>query len=180
MDALKGNGMSIATIGYEKVSIEDFVTTLLRSNIRVLIDVRQLPLSRKKGFSKRALESALANVGINYIHLRGLGDPKDGREAARAGNFGQFLKIFSSHMKTPEFKTAIERAISILNKDGGCLMCYERDPEQCHRKLVAEVISAIMRKNIVHLGVQNESSTRWHQSRTRESTDSRKGASSGR
>src|ERR1035437_2802635 len=91
---------TIATIGYEGSTIDDFVVALLHVSIDVLIDVRDLPLSRKKGFSKNQLAGALAAAGIEYVHLRGLGDPRAGRQAARAGNYREFQTIFNRHMKT--------------------------------------------------------------------------------
>lgn len=91
---------TIRTIGYEGSTIEHFIAALRHAEIDVLIDVRELPLSRKKGFSKNQLAEILAKADIEYVHLRGLGDPKDGRNAARAGNYGLFQTIFDRHMKT--------------------------------------------------------------------------------
>src|SRR3954453_21108705 len=76
----------LTTIGYEAAELDDFVATLLAAGITRLIDVRELPISRRRGFAKRALSEALADAGIVYVHLRGLGDPKEGREAARVGD----------------------------------------------------------------------------------------------
>lgn len=172
--------MNIATIGYEKSSLEDFLETLSVAGIKTLIDVRQLPLSRRKGFSKRALAEALETVGIEYVHLKGLGDPKEGREAAKAGRYGDFLKIFSSHMKTPEFKSSIERAVSIIEKEAACLMCYERNPEKCHRKLVAEAILGIIGVKIKHLGVSIGVASNGSKNRTRENANPRESFTTGR
>jgi uncharacterized protein (DUF488 family) len=172
--------MSIATIGYEKSSLEDFIETLLISHIQVLVDVRQLPLSRRKGFSKRALGEALNDVGIDYLHLAGLGDPKEGRDAAKEGNHGEFLRIFAAHMKTEEFKAAIERVTPIAEEKKSCLMCYERDPEKCHRKLVGEVLSGIISANIKHLDVPQGVATSGATNKTRKISGSSEGFATGR
>ena len=87
---------TISTIGYEGATIGAFVTALRDASIDILIDVRDLPLSRKNGFSKKRLAQILAEADIDYIHLKGLGDPKDGRNAARAGDYGLFRQIFWS------------------------------------------------------------------------------------
>ncbi|TAN54890.1 MAG: DUF488 domain-containing protein, partial [Rhodospirillales bacterium] len=86
--------LELFTIGYEGSSIEDFMATLLLANIRTLIDVRDLPISRRPGFAKKALAGALEKVGISYVHLKGLGDPKEGREAAKANDLEEFIRIF--------------------------------------------------------------------------------------
>ena len=84
---------TLATIGYEGSSLEDFVATLLAANINTLVDVREVPVSRRKGFSKNALREVLEDAGLTYVHLIGLGDPKEGRDAAREGRSDDFLKL---------------------------------------------------------------------------------------
>ena len=75
----------IYTIGYEGTDIERFVATLKIVGIKHLADVRAVAVSRKKGFSKSALSARLDAEGIQYFHFIELGDPKPGRDAARAG-----------------------------------------------------------------------------------------------
>ncbi|MBF0353840.1 MAG: DUF488 domain-containing protein [Alphaproteobacteria bacterium] len=145
----------VFTIGYEGSTLEDFIETLLLANIRTLIDVRELPISRRPGFAKKALSGALEKVGISYVHLKGLGDPKAGRDAARANDFEEFLRIFTKHLRTPTARCDIGEAAKIMARGGACLMCYERDPLSCHRKLVAEEICATLPSQIRHLGVKN-------------------------
>ena len=82
------------TVGYEGADLSDFLNTLKVHKIKQIIDVRDLPLSRKRGFSKNALAAALAKIGITYLHLKALGDPKPGREAARSGDFASFRRIW--------------------------------------------------------------------------------------
>jgi uncharacterized protein (DUF488 family) len=145
---------TLATIGYEGATLEDFLATLSTARVRTLVDVRELPISRRAGFAKNALSAALANVGIKYVHLKGLGDPKPGREAARANDHKKFLSIYIAHLKTSAAQDHLAEAVSLSEGGGACLMCYERDPQVCHRKLVADRISAITGSVIRHLGVQ--------------------------
>lgn len=145
---------TLATIGYESSSLEDFLATLEAAEVKALIDVREAPISRRKGFSKNALREAVEGAGINYIHLAGLGDPKEGREAARDGRFDDFLRIFSAQMETPVFKENLGEAAEIARNGGACLMCYERAHDSCHRKLVAEALSDIIDISIRPLGVR--------------------------
>jgi hypothetical protein len=97
---MKDQPLSLATIGYEGALLDHFIATLKSSSVRLLIDVRELPISRRKGFGKTALSTALEATNIGYLHLKGLGDPKPGREAARAGDYARFLKVFRAHMLT--------------------------------------------------------------------------------
>jgi hypothetical protein len=143
----------LSTIGYEGAALDDFIATLKKAKIRRLIDVRELPLSRRKGFAKRALATALAEEGIEYIHLRGLGDPKSGRLAARQGNYSKFRKIFTRHMMSEHAKEDLKEAIKLLQRKHSCLMCFERNHENCHRNIVAEAIHAEMPILINHIEV---------------------------
>jgi uncharacterized protein (DUF488 family) len=126
------------TVGYEGADLSDFIATLKAHNIRQLIDVRELPLSRKRGFSKNALASALAEVGVKYLHLKSLGDPKDGREAAKNGDIARFRRIYTRHLGSIEAKNGLEAAIIAAKKVTSSLLCYERDHADCHRSMVAE------------------------------------------
>ncbi len=150
-----GGSMVVATIGYEGATLEDFIATLKAANIRTVLDVRELPISRRKGFAKNALCAALKPAGIDYIHLKGLGDPKAGREAARAADMATFRRVFATHMKTPEARADFERAAVLVSEGGVCLMCYERDPNDCHRKLIADTLCDRIGSKVRHLGVRN-------------------------
>lgn len=128
------------TIGYEGSQVEDFVAILRRVGVETLIDVRDLPLSRKRGFSKSALASTLEASGIAYVHLKGLGDPKPGRMAARAGDYGKFRRIFGGHMQSDIAQRDLERAIELVRERPCCLMCFEHEHCNCHRAIVADHI----------------------------------------
>ena len=132
---------AIYTIGYEGSTIEDFVETLKENDISLLVDIRDFPGSRKKGFSKSTLSAILHSFDIGYIHLRGLGDPKEGRDAARAGKRKDFLRIFHTHLKTTDAQIDLSRAAGLVAAEPACLLCYERDHTQCHRDIVASLLA---------------------------------------
>ena len=122
------------------------------STFRSVIDIRELPISRRKGFAKKALSESLTHAGIEYVHLRGLGDPKEGREAARAGNLARFIRTFNRHMESERAQADLQSAVRYVAEGGACLMCYERDHTICHRTIVAQIISHRMDAIVYHLG----------------------------
>jgi uncharacterized protein (DUF488 family) len=97
---------ALYTIGYEDTDIDRFVATLKAVEVEVVADVRAVAVSRKQGFSKTALRERLAAEGIAYVHLVELGDPKPGRDAARAGRHDEFHRVYSLHLNTPEARAA--------------------------------------------------------------------------
>jgi uncharacterized protein (DUF488 family) len=130
----------VFTIGYEGTDIDRFAQTLKAVGVEALADVRAVALSRKKGFSKTALGARLTQEGIEYIHLKELGDPKPGREAARAGRHEQFRKIYSEHLSTGDAQTALSDLQSLVRARVTCLLCFEREPNVCHRSIIAQQI----------------------------------------
>lgn len=145
----------LATIGYERSTLADFVETLVQSKIEVLIDIRERAQSRRPGFSKSALSIALSDAGIGYVHFRQLGDPREGREAARLGRFDQFREIFREVMSTASAKAALSEVHKMALENKICLMCYERDKDQCHRKIVSDHLERMLVCRTSHLGVRN-------------------------
>ena len=132
--------MRIFNIGYEGSNIRDFIATLHAARVRKLADVRALPLSRKRGFSKSSLRQALEAEGIAYLHFRDLGDPKAGRHASRAGQYAQFRAIYGDHLQSQAAQLALKELAREARDDATCLMCFERDPEHCHRTIILEAI----------------------------------------
>lgn len=148
------------TIGYERSNLSDFVATLKLSGVDVLADIRDRAQSRRPGFSKSALSDALSKANIRYIHLKELGDPKAGREAARRGDFAEFRRVFSSVMATNEAKSAVLQIAELLKESSVCLMCYERDEKTCHRRIVSNELEKRTGKPVKHLGVADGASIR--------------------
>jgi uncharacterized protein (DUF488 family) len=143
------------TIGYEGATPADFLATLRACGVLRVIDVRQVSISRKRGFSKSALSEILASEGIAYVHLKELGDPKPGREAARRGDFSAFRRIYGQHLKTREAQAGLRVAVDLAAEKASCLLCFERAAEHCHRTIVATAIAEQKGFKISHLVVQH-------------------------
>ncbi len=141
----------IWTIGYERVGQSDFVAALKAAKIKTLIDVREVANSRRAGFSKKSLAAALDEAGIAYIHLKPLGTPKAGREAARKGDTKTMHRIFEARMVEPESQLALSEAAELARKGRACLMCLEHDWHVCHRSIVAKHLEADFGLKPAHL-----------------------------
>jgi uncharacterized protein (DUF488 family) len=130
--------MKLFTIGYEQAVQADVVAALARAGAKVVIDVRAVASSRRAGFSKTLLAASLAEAGLAYVHLRDLGTPKPGRIAARAGRHEEMKAIFEAHLEEPAAQLALAKAAEIAAEQPTALLCYETDPLQCHRLIVAD------------------------------------------
>jgi uncharacterized protein (DUF488 family) len=143
---------SIATIGYEAATMRSFLDALTEAKVQLLVDVRAVASSRRPGFSKTKLAANLAEAGIDYLHLRALGTPADGRAAARAGRHEEMRVIFTEQLATPEAQGQLD-TVEELVKSGRrlALLCFEARPEHCHRNLVANALAERMPVRIEHL-----------------------------
>jgi uncharacterized protein (DUF488 family) len=129
------------TIGYEQTPPLAVYNALEKAGVKLLVDVRAVTSSRRPGFSKNQLAAALDERGISYLHLRGLGTPKEGRLAARSGDIKTLEKIYRAHLKKPEAREEMDELAALVMKAGPvCLLCYERDHTNCHRTFIAEII----------------------------------------
>ena len=141
------------TVGYEGSTVDAVLALLRRAGVGLLLDVRAVPLSRKPGFSKRALAAAADATGLRYVHLRDLGTPKDGRIAARRGHAAALDRIYGAHLETEAAALALADATALAAGAAPvCLLCFEADPACCHRRLLAERLSA-GRRAVRHLRV---------------------------
>jgi uncharacterized protein (DUF488 family) len=130
------------TIGYEKATSAAVLDSLKQAKVKVLVDVRAVSSSRRPGFSKRQLAAGLDDNGIDYLHLRDLGTPKEGRLAARSGDLATLFKIYEKHLKTPQAREELDELTALVRAGRRvCLLCYERDPHVCHRRRIAELLS---------------------------------------
>jgi uncharacterized protein (DUF488 family) len=130
------------TIGYEQTPAAAVLEELQRAGVKLLVDVRAIASSRRPGFSKTQLAAGLDERGIGYLHLRGLGTPKQGRSAARSGDFGTLHAVYQTHLKTPQAREQLDELSSLVKKAGlVCILCYERDHAHCHRQWIAEIIA---------------------------------------
>jgi uncharacterized protein (DUF488 family) len=129
------------TIGYEQTPSKAVLDELESAGVKLLVDVRAVTSSRRPGFSKNQLAAGLDERGIAYVHLKGLGTPKEGRLAARSGQYDVLQKVFAKHLKTPQAREDLDELSALVKKAGPvCLLCYERDHEHCHRRWIAEII----------------------------------------
>jgi len=142
----------IATIGYQAATVESFLRALGSAGIELLVDVRAVASSRRPGFSKARLAATLAEAGIGYVHLRGLGTPAEGRAAARAGRHARMRTIFRAHLRTLEARAELDQLRDLAEGSTRlCLLCFEADPEHCHRTLVIEALAARLPLDVLHL-----------------------------
>jgi uncharacterized protein (DUF488 family) len=109
---------AICTIGYEGATVDAFLRALKKARIDLVLDIRAVAASRKKAFSKNQLAAHLANAGIAYRHLRGLGTPKRGRDAAHAGDLDTFESVFLAHMEEPEAQFDLAEAVALAKAHG--------------------------------------------------------------
>ena len=132
---------SLFTIGYEKANLPDFIKTLKDSGINTLLDIREFPISRNQGFSKKSLALALEECGIHYLHEKALGSPKKIRDALHSSNdYPQFFRQFEDYLLT--CKPLLQELTETI-QGTVVLMCYERDYKTCHRLIVAQHMQAI-------------------------------------
>ena len=129
------------TIGYEQTPAKSVLDELEAAGVKLLVDVRAVASSRRPGFSKSQLAAGLDERGMAYVHLRGLGTPKEGRLAARSGQYDTLQKIYAKHLKTAQAKEELDELSALVKKSGPiCILCYERDHTHCHRRWIAEII----------------------------------------
>ena len=144
--------MTVFTIGYEGLGIDDFMSLLSKHDIETVVDIRELPLSRKPGFSKTALANVLNVSGLEYVHMVALGCPKPVRDGYRAdGNWKRYTTGFLKYLKTQ--KDAIAELGDLVQSSNCALLCYEADFNFCHRSMVADAVSKQCGADIAHIPV---------------------------
>jgi len=149
--------MTIYTIGYEGASLDLFLDRLHRLHVQIVVDVRDVPLSRKPGFSKTALSTALRAMGLRYVHIRELGCPKSIRDLHRSnGDWEAYTRAFMAHLRKQG--KAVRELAQTCARNRAALLCYEADPDQCHRTYVARAVSSILGQHVMHIG--SEGATR--------------------
>ena len=135
------NPPALFTIGYEWVKPAAVLGELKRAKIELLIDTRAVAASRRPGFSKRQLAAALDEENIAYVHLQKLGTPAEGRAAARSGDADTLWRIYDKHIKGTDAQNELRELVALI-KSGKrtALLCFCRDPKNCHRsRIVANV-----------------------------------------
>ncbi len=132
--------MTIYTIGYEATTMAEFLSALTNAGVRRVIDVRALPLSRRPGFSKSMLAASLKEAGIDYVHLKALGTPKRGRDAAKKGDVATLTAVYDAQLELPEAQAQAAQMLALSDEMPSALLCYERDPCHCHRTLLLRAV----------------------------------------
>jgi uncharacterized protein (DUF488 family) len=130
----------IFTIGYEGATQAELIEALRDAGVTRVIDVRAVPLSRKPGFSKNVLAAGLGEAGIDYVHLKALGTPPAGREAARKGRMNEMKRIYADQLETPEALLDAAKLADLAAEKPSALLCFERDPAACHRTPLRETV----------------------------------------
>ena len=146
---------TVATIGYEGATMPDFLRALREGGVALLVDVRAVASSRRPGFSKSRLAANLEEAGIEYLHLRALGTPAEGRAAARAGRHAEMQAVYREQLATAEAQAELDVLAGLVR--GGrrvCILCFEADPEHCHRTLVAAALGERVPIRVEHLRPQ--------------------------
>lgn len=141
----------LATIGYETDTQGGMIARLKAAKVELVVDVRAVASSRKAGFSKTLLGNSLKEQDIDYLHLRPLGTPKAGRDAARAGRTDEMRQIFNAHLEEPEAMLALAQATELAKTKRIALLCYEDDANCCHRQIVAGRIRETLKCEVINL-----------------------------
>src|SRR5256885_15472310 len=141
--------MRIFTIGYEGATVGEFLAALPKAGVERVIDVRALPLSRRPGFSKSPLRAALEEAGVEYVHLKALGTPAEGRAAARAGRYDDLKRIYAGQLELPEAMAQSAQMLDLAAEKRSALLCMEREPAHCHRTLLLDAVAPDA--EVVHL-----------------------------
>ncbi|MBC8089717.1 MAG: DUF488 domain-containing protein [Phycisphaerae bacterium] len=143
---------TLFTIGYQSTTVPNFLSTLRDAKVALLVDVRAVAMSRRPGFAKSALTANLKGAGIDYLHLRKLGTPSDGRAAARAGRHEEMHRIFREQLATDAAQDELQTLAQLV--DGNrpvALMCFEAQAKECHRTIVADALGALVDITVVDL-----------------------------
>jgi len=129
----------IYSVGYEGFTADVLAERLAQAGVTVLVDVRLNAVSRKKGFSKRALEAALGEAGIEYLHERDLGNPQDNRDSFRTGDGAAGRERMRAILNNGG-GGALERLVALATDSRIAVMCVERERERCHRDVITAMV----------------------------------------
>ena len=148
------SGKTLFTIGYQQALPGDVIATLAAAGVKTLLDVRDRPISRRPGFSKRQLAAAVEDAGKQYVHLAALGTPPEGRLANRRREWERFWGIVEEKLGRPEAELDLYQAAEIAEAVPSCLLCYEADWQVCHRRRIAEILTERRGFDVRHLSAR--------------------------
>lgn len=140
----------ILTLGYEGLSPDQFLASARAAGVKVIVDVRATPISRKKGFSKSALCDFLSEHGIGYVHVPNLGCPKSIRDKYKLDkDWRRYTRSFNEYLATQgEAKTSLAK---LARKQVCCLICFEADFNFCHRTYVGRDVAKMAGLDLAHI-----------------------------
>jgi uncharacterized protein (DUF488 family) len=131
---------TLFTIGYEQHDTPaSLIRVLRKAGVRRLVDVRELPLSRKRGFSKTPLAAALAGARIEYRHIRALGNPKPYRELYKQGDVKAGARAYRKHLHNGSYSSLVTLSEQ-LDDAPTCLLCFEAEHDECHRSVIVDAL----------------------------------------
>jgi hypothetical protein len=137
---VSGAALWVGSVGYENYrDVNVFARVLADAGVERLIDVRELPISRKRGFAKTALSEALASAGVEYVHLRALGNPKEFRDLYKSGKVSEGKSAYR-HFLLNERSEELDDLNRILREKRSALMCVEHDLKVCHRQVIFDAL----------------------------------------
>jgi uncharacterized protein (DUF488 family) len=142
----------LVSIGYEGRTSEGLLSTLTELNVDTIVDVRLTPLSRKPGLSKTKLAASAEAVGVRYVHLPALGNPKDNRDSFREGRPQEGFIRFSALLAQPAAVASMDQLEAIARDGRVAVLCFERDHDRCHRQVIVKELTERLgnRLDLIH------------------------------
>ncbi|RPF72537.1 DUF488 domain-containing protein [Aurantiacibacter spongiae] len=144
--------LALTTIGYARATQASLIEALKEAGVEVLADIRALPNSRRAGFSKSSLRAAAHEAGMEYRHFKHLGTPKEGRDAARRGDYPTLRRVYEGQLELPEALAQMAEIQALAREQRVCLLCYCEEAERCHRSLLIEQAFADTAITHLHAG----------------------------
>lgn len=132
----------VVSIGYEGRTADELIASVVAAGVDVLVDVRLNPISRKPGLSKTKLAAALHEAGVDYLHLRTLGNPRENRDPFWSGRVAEGVQHFRTLMTAPEPTASLDELALLAQSRRVAVLCFERDHDKCHRQVVTDNISS--------------------------------------
>lgn len=129
----------VYSVGYEGMSVDGLAESLTQHGVTTLVDVRLNAVSRRPGFSRKALQAAMEAAGIAYVHERDLGNPKDNRASFQSDDPTEGRARMRAILDNGA-GDALERVVELAAETKVAVLCVERDPSQCHRSVITEMV----------------------------------------
>lgn len=137
--------MKVFTLGYQGLSLENYIETLLASNVGIVLDVREVAWSYNRRYIKSVLQKTLQDAGIKYTHLRICGNPSSNRKTATS--IEECLSRYRNYLnENVECLKTLLKYVEMASERNqpACLTCYEHKPEDCHRKILTDALIEIV------------------------------------